>query len=201
MTSLSGRLRAHDGSAHCGSAWMGGLSDADVAIIERCQGPVLDIGCGPGRMTVGLAERGIPALGIDITPEALSIAEPRGAAVLRRDVFDRVPGVNRWRTVLLIDGNIGIGADPRALLDRASELLRDRGRLIVEVTTPDAPSESRLVRVEIGARAGPWFGWIEVDEDLLIEQATSCGFDVDERWAQGDRRFLTLESIVGGRRP
>ena len=37
----------------------------------------------------------------------------RGVNVLERSVFAGVPGQGRWRSVLLLDGNIGIGGDPR----------------------------------------------------------------------------------------
>src|SRR5580704_3810742 len=32
----------------------------DLSILDRCQGPTLDVGSGPGRLTVALAERGVP---------------------------------------------------------------------------------------------------------------------------------------------
>ena len=95
-------------------------SPGDRSILDRCEGPTLDIGSGPGRLTVALAERGIPALGIDITPYAVDLARSSGALVMLRDVFDRVPGTGRWSTVLLADGNIGIGGDPAALLSRVA---------------------------------------------------------------------------------
>src|SRR5215469_18685341 len=100
----------------------------DTSIVDRCTGPTLDVGSGPGRLTVALAERGIPALGIDVTPYAVDLARSSGALVMLRDVFDRVPGTGRWTTVLLADGNIGIGGDPAALLRRAAELLAPQGR-------------------------------------------------------------------------
>src|SRR5262249_61510991 len=74
--------------------------------------PTLDVGSGPGRLTVALAECGIPALGIDVTPYAVHLARAAGALTLLRDVFGRVPGAGRWMTVLLADGNIGIGGEP-----------------------------------------------------------------------------------------
>ena len=51
----------------------------DASILDRCQGHTLDVGSGPGRLTVALAERGVPALGIDITPSAVQLARSCGA--------------------------------------------------------------------------------------------------------------------------
>src|ERR1700743_1052639 len=88
--------------------WLRALP-GDTSIVDRCSGPTLDVGSGPGRLTVALAERGIPALGIDVTPQAVRVARESGALTLVRDVFDQVPGTGRWTTVVLADGNIGIG--------------------------------------------------------------------------------------------
>ena len=60
----------------------------------------------------------------------------RGVPALRRDVFDRVPGEGRWHTVLLADGNIGIGGDPVRLLQRVRTLLATGGRVVVELGAP-----------------------------------------------------------------
>ena len=121
-------------------------SPGDKSLLDRCEGPTLDIGSGPGRLTVALAERGIPALGIDITPYAVDLARSSGALVMLRDVFDRVPGTGRWTTVLLADGNIGIGGDPAALLRRVGRTARAAG--------PGA-GRTRAARLAAAPRAGP----------------------------------------------
>ncbi|GHB32468.1 methyltransferase [Streptomyces xanthochromogenes] len=40
-------------------------------------GPVADLGCGPGKVTAYLAERGVPAFGMDLSPAMVELA--RGA--------------------------------------------------------------------------------------------------------------------------
>ena len=55
----------------------------DRAVLEdfvarvRGQGPVLDAGCGPGRLTRHLADRGVAAFGIDLSPEMVRTARQR----------------------------------------------------------------------------------------------------------------------------
>ena len=51
--------------------WAGPIDDADATVLDRCVAPVLDIGCGPGRFVLALAERGQAALGVDITGTAV----------------------------------------------------------------------------------------------------------------------------------
>src|SRR6188472_1465518 len=88
--------------------WLGDADPVDEAFLRLCQGPTVDIGCGPGRMAHALALRGQLVLGIDLLPEAVRLSLGRGVATLLRDVFEPVPGEGRWSTALLADGNIGI---------------------------------------------------------------------------------------------
>ncbi len=105
-------------------------------LLGHCRGATLDVGCGPGRMSAHLAERGHVVLGVDIVREAVEQARRRGVSALRRNVFDPLPGEGRWNTVLLADGNIGIGGAPVRLLRRAVELLDRTGRVVCDLAAP-----------------------------------------------------------------
>ncbi|MGW2557256.1 glycoside hydrolase family 15 protein [Streptomyces sp. NPDC001635] len=98
--------------------WYAHPNVADESVLNRCVGPVLDVGCGPGRLCRTLLSRGVFALGVDVAPRAAARTIALGGIALCRSVFGRLPAEGGWRTVLLIDGNIGIGGDPRALLGR-----------------------------------------------------------------------------------
>jgi SAM-dependent methyltransferase len=164
----------------------------DVSIVERCQGATLDVGSGPGRLTVALAERGIPALGIDVTPYAVHLARTAGALALLRDVFGHVPGAGRWMTVLLADGNIGIGGDPVALLRRVAELLTPLGQALVEVQPPGAALRREKVRLRHGEQASPWFSWAYVGADQIAELSAEAGLAMAETWTADGRWFGLL---------
>ena len=170
-------------------------SAGDKSIVERCQGATLDVGSGPGRLTVALAERGIPALGIDITPYAVHIARSAGALTLLRDVFGRVPGTGRWVTVLLADGNIGIGGDPTALLRRVSELLTPMGQALVEVQAPGKPLRKEQVRLRHAGLTSAWFPWAYVGADQIDDIAESAGLTPIETWTADDRWFAALRKV------
>jgi SAM-dependent methyltransferase len=170
------------------------VSPADKSILDRCQGPTLDIGSGPGRLTVALAERGVPALGIDITPYAVDMARSSGALVMLRDVFGRVPGTGRWMTVLLADGNIGIGGDPAALLRRAGELLAPEGRALVELQPPGSLLRRGHVRLRAAGLASPWFPWAFVGTDHIEDVARDAGLGELETWTVDGRWFAAMSS-------
>ncbi len=170
------------------------VSPADKSVLDRCQGPTLDIGSGPGRLTVALAERGIPALGIDITPYAVDLARSSGALVMLRDVFGRVPGTGRWMAVLLADGNIGIGGDPAALLRRAAELLAPEGRALVELQPPGTPLRRDHVRLRVSGLSSPWFPWAFVGADHIEDVARDAGLGEVETWTVDGRWFASVGS-------
>lgn len=172
--------------------WQAAADDVDLELLARAVGPVLDVGCGPGRLVCALRERGVSALGIDVSPSAVAIARRGGARVILASIFERVPRQGAWRTALLIDGSVGIGGDPEALLRRMQDLLHPAGRVLVELEPPDEPSESLVVRVETNRRVGSWFPWARVSRADLPSLAASAGYAVAETWVEGERHFADL---------
>ncbi len=169
----------------------------DESILDRCQGHTLDVGSGPGRLTVALGERGVPALGIDITPSAVELARSCGALVLHRDVFATVPGTGRWARVILADGNIGIGGDPKALLSRVAELLMPAGLALVEVEPPGVPLAKEMVRLSHAGKLSSWFPWASIGADQITEIGLAAGLAVTEVWSDAGRWFAALSRGLG----
>ncbi|MDT4911116.1 MAG: hypothetical protein QOC66_244 [Pseudonocardiales bacterium] len=173
--------------------WLGAADDADRTVLDRCRGPVLDVGCGPGRFVSELNALGIAALGVDIAETAVALTRGQGFPALLRSVFGDLPGEGRWPTVLLIDGNIGIGGDPQRLLTRIGRLLANDGRLIVEThPDPDAHDILEVRFTERGRPVGPPFDWAHVGEAALQQYAPDAGYAVVERWSSDGRSFATL---------
>lgn len=185
------RLCFADGAAADGDRWGAPVDPVDRRVLDAVREPVLDVGCGPARHTIALSERGMVAMGIDITPPALDRARRSGAAVLERSVFEHVPGAGRWASALLLDGNIGIGGDAVTLLRRLRELLAPDGRIVAELDADVAPPSA--ARLEVEGRAGPWFAWRPVGLDEIAEVAGTSGMTVTSRWSDTGRHFCVLE--------
>ncbi|WP_101790076.1 class I SAM-dependent methyltransferase [Nonomuraea indica] len=166
--------------------------DGDESLLRRCAGATLDIGSGPGRLTVALNRRGVPALGIDITPHAVRLTRAAGGFALLRSVFDEVPGSGWWETALLADGNIGIGGHPGALLRRVRELVRPGGEVVAEVERPGVTSRVNRVRLRRGGTVGDWFAWAVVSADDVARVARPAGFGVAGLWEEAGRWFAAL---------
>jgi len=173
--------------------WLAPVDEADETVLARCTGPVLDVGSGPGRFVSALAHRGTAAMGLDIAETAVALTRRQGLPAVLRSVFAPIPGEGRWPTVLLMDGNIGIGGDPHRLLKRVRTLLGPTGRLIVE-THPDAHADEYLaVRFsQHGEATGPIFDWAHVGQLPLLRYAGGLGYGVPEVWVAGGRTFAAL---------
>ncbi|HEY5170556.1 MAG TPA: class I SAM-dependent methyltransferase, partial [Acidimicrobiia bacterium] len=48
--------------------WGGPATDSECAILGEVEGPVLDVGCGPGRLVEALRLQHVDVLGIDAAP-------------------------------------------------------------------------------------------------------------------------------------
>ncbi len=164
----------------------------DTGLIARCAGATLDIGCGPGRLVVAVAGRGLPVLGVDIAPGAVRLARARGALAITRSVFAELPGRGRWRTALLADGNVGIGGDPVGLLVRVRDLLAPGGTALVELDPPGTHSGPVLVQMEHAGQLSGWFPWAHLAVGHAEVAADAAGFTVTETWEEAGRWFAAL---------
>jgi SAM-dependent methyltransferase len=173
--------------------WLGEPTPEEAELLGRAAGPVLDVGCGPGRHVQALHDRGVDVLGIDVLPEAIEVGRVRGAPIIEASVFGDVPRPGEWRTVLLLDGNIGIGGDAVALLRRAGELLAANGRAFVELEAPGVGLATSYGRLETPQGRSALFPWGRVGADAVTELAAASGFRVSTSWSAASRWFACLE--------
>jgi SAM-dependent methyltransferase len=183
--------------------WTGGLQAGDEGLLDRCVGPTLDVGCGPGRLTTALQRRGLPVLGIDVSAVALRLARGAGACVLQRDVFDDLPGDGRWSSLLLADGNLGIGGDPVRLLARCHDLIAPSGLVLAELSGVSTASTAipgggwGSVRLEDATgRVSTWFPWGSLDAAGIGRAAGAAGLRVTASWTAVGRSFVALARWV-----
>ncbi|EMA09408.1 Methyltransferase domain-containing protein [Haloarcula vallismortis] len=151
-------------------------------LFSTVTGRVLDAGCGVGRHTLPLQERGHSVLAVDRSPGAIAVARERG--VTHPVVGDlRQPPGDGFETVVALGKQLGLGsslADLRTTLTELAAVTQPGGRLVADMDTLDrADPETdaahrtrpglayRTFRVEYDGLAGPW-------TDLLL--VTPSGF-------------------------
>jgi SAM-dependent methyltransferase len=172
--------------------WLGPARGADLRLLRDVAGPVLDIGCGPGRHVRALVDRGVRALGIDISCTAVRRARAGGAPAHHGDVFGPVPHAGTWATALLLDGNIGIAGDPVALLGRVAGLLAADGTMLCELDPPGTGLTTAAIRLDDGRLLSEPFAWARVGADAIAGVARRAGLRVVTTWDDDGRWFAHL---------
>lgn len=172
--------------------WLRPASQSDQMLLDHCRGATVDIGCGPGRMSAHLALHGHAVLGVDIVREAVEQARRRGVPALRRNIFEPMPGEGSWDTVLLADGNIGIGGAPHKLLGRAAELLESSGRVVCDLSGPGTGLSLHAARIATRRLRSATFPWAQVGPDAIGTVAAAAGLAVQHVGEGRGRWFAVL---------
>ena len=175
--------------------WSADADAADLTTLDDETGPVLDIGCGPARMVRAAVDRGLTVLGLDVSPTAVAMAREAGLPVAGGSVFDPLPREGQWNLALLLDGNVGIGGDPTALLTRCAEILTATGSIVVE-TAPEASLDDSYEAhvVDDQGHASATFPWAEVGREALHRHAQRSGLRVAQTWSVDGRTFCRLRA-------
>jgi SAM-dependent methyltransferase len=172
--------------------YLGPADATDEQLLDGLSGPVLDVGCGPGRHLRSLAARGVSALGVDLSSVAVELAVGNGGRAIVGDIFDELPAAGTWRSALLLDGNIGIGGSPVRLLARIGGLLDQAGDLLVELEPPGTLTWSAQARLESDGVRSAWFPWARVAAPAIAPIARASGFQTTEIWPMSGRWFARL---------
>jgi len=173
--------------------WNADADDTDLTLLTSVTGPVLDVGCGPGRMVRAALGLGMHALGLDVSAAAIELAGSLGGAYHLGSVFDAVPAAGIWQTVLLVDGNIGIGGDIPALLARCRDLLGRGGEIVVELDA-DPQRDAHYTGQVVDARGATSdsFPWAEIGHDRLLRLLPGLGLREVQSWELAGRSFCRL---------
>lgn len=129
-------------------AWL--ISALAVTSSDR----VLDVGCGPGRMTLALARVAAQATGIDLTPEMLEQARAAQAEQKVANVDWRLgdtlplPFADGSFSIVVTQATFHHLADPQAVLAEMARVCAPGGRIAVIDMTPDAAKAAAFDQVE-----------------------------------------------------
>lgn len=113
-----------------------------AALAQEVGGPVLELACGTGRVSIPIARLGIAVTGVDITPGMVALARRKSAGLAARWVAAdaRTFELGERFRLIFLTGNAFQAfltrADQEALLERARAHLHDEGLFAFETRNP-----------------------------------------------------------------
>ena len=190
--------------------------DFYTGLAEKVGGPVLELGCGTGRVSLAIAAKGIDVVGVDISPLMVAAAQAKATErkLTERCIFqtgdmadvhlaDTYPLVimpfRSFQSMLTVE-------EQKAALATASAHLRDGGTLALDVFQPDigqlgiehdetVPFHMRDVKQADGGTIVVWGqnGWDGEEQvnsaRLIIEELDPKGLMVRRLYRDFDLRY------------
>jgi SAM-dependent methyltransferase len=187
--------------------------DFERAGVGKARGDVLDVGCGAGRTTLWLQERGHPVVAVDRSPGAVAVAADRGVDNPVVGDMDLLPvTADEFDTVLFAGQQFAVGSERRDIAERLRRLwtvVPPGGRVVADLVDPtkvvdpehaeyqaDNTVEEGLTRrrfrLEYDGEVGPWLELLSVSADLLTELASETGWTVDLLREDGGARYWAV---------
>lgn len=146
-------LETEDGTSTpaMGPAWFFQNSDEwypwEKNTLDSLNGPVLDLGCGAGRASLYLQEKGLDVTALDVSPNAVEVCRRRGIRDVRLGDLRDPPRDKRWQSILMLCGNLGLAGgwdETRKLFSQLASISTEDAVLVgdtVDPTITDAPDE------------------------------------------------------------
>jgi SAM-dependent methyltransferase len=118
----------------------GSFPECERRALNLAKGRVLDLGMGPGRVSLHVQEMGLEAVGVDISDGMLEAARRRGVAnAVKMSVCDLDFPRGHFQTAVAFGNNFGLCGSPggvMSMLLRLREIVSDGGVLLAESIDP-----------------------------------------------------------------
>ena len=178
------------------------------------KGRVLDIGCGVGRHSLYLQNKGFKVMGIDSSPLAIKICKLRGlkrARVMPIEELNFKP--SSFDTVIMLGGNFGLfGSFNKAkkLLNKLHKLTSKRGLIVAstrdtyKTDNPDHLAYHKFnkkrgrmagqlrLRVRFGKFVGRWFDYLIVSKKEMGEVIKGTGWKIKGFIDSDDSAYIAV---------
>jgi SAM-dependent methyltransferase len=171
--------------------------------VKHARGKILDIGCGAGRHSLYLQQKGFDVTGIDKSPGAIKVSKLRGlkkALVRPIDDIDKFKP-NSFDTILMLGNNFGLFGDSqsaRQLLEKMHRITTPAAKIIAGTRDPyktedrhhleyhklnkkrgRMPGQIRM-RVRYRKTVGEWFDYLMVSREEMKNILADTNWQITE---------------------
>jgi SAM-dependent methyltransferase len=168
--------------------------------IHRSRDPILDIGCGAGRVALYLQNRGYRVLAIDNSPLAVKVTRLRGVKAARVLSINEIQSLKgRFRTIILYGNNFGLFGgiiEARRLLAAMYRITTPEALIIAAAANPystrdpvhlayhqrnrDRGRMAGQVRLRVRYRQfrGHWFDYLFASQDEIRSIVEKTGWSI-----------------------
>jgi len=184
----------------------------DRKAMELVKGRVLDIGCGAGRHSLYLQNKGLDVLGIDSSPLAIKVCKLRGlkkARVMPIEELNLKP--NSFDTVIMMGSNFGLfGGFKKAkrILKKLHKITSKNGLIIAstrdtyKTSIPDHLEYHKLnrkrgrmagqlrMRIRFRKCVGRWFDYLMVSKKEMEQILKGTGWKIREFIDSGNSAYI-----------
>jgi SAM-dependent methyltransferase len=192
-------------------------SDLERQAVDRARGRVLDVGCGAGRHSLYLQNKGFDVTGIDNSPGAIKVCRLRGLekALVRPIVEIDKFKANSFDTILMLGNNFGLfgGAEnARLILEKMSRITAPDAQIIAGTLNPYITDKKEHLeylrfnrrrgrmagqirfRIRYGKAIGEWFDYLFVSPEEMQNILEKTGWRVNEfLMSEGAHYFAVIE--------
>jgi len=189
-------------------------NDIDKKAMEFVKGRVLDIGCGVGRHSLYLQNKGSNVLGIDSSPLAIKICKLRGlkrARIMPIEELNFKP--SSFDTVIMLGSNFGLFGSfekARRLLRKLHRMTSKSGLIIAntrdtyKTDNPDHLAYHKFnkkrgrmagqlrLRVRFRKCVGRWFDYLIVSKKEMEEILKGTGWKIREFVDSSDPAYIAV---------
>lgn len=174
---------------------------SERSAVRLIKGRVLDIGCGAGRHSLYLQEKGFDVIAIDNSPMAIKVCKLRGVkkakvlSIMQTGRFK--PG--SFETIIMLGNNFGLMGSfkqARSLLKKFHKITGPDAVIIADTIDPyrtdfqphlkyqawnrkrGRMSGQLRIRVRFGKQSGPWFDYLFVSREELKKILAGTGWKI-----------------------
>jgi cyclopropane fatty-acyl-phospholipid synthase-like methyltransferase len=187
--------------------------------IRLAKGKTLDIGCGAGRVLLHLQEKGLKAVGIDVSPLAREICRRRGAKDTRLMSISQLSRkVGIFDTIVMYGNNFGLFGNPKRakwLLKKFYGMTSPDVRIIAETVDPYKTTMKGHLEYHKANRAkgklggelklrirhkkyiGDWFEYLFVSKKELQQILEGTGWRVKQYIESGGPIYIVVMEKAG----